>query len=66
MELCKPYFGSKINITGDNWFTSVPLVKDLLEKGLTYVGTIRKNKREMTKPDSKIDSVHLFLMTTLL
>jgi len=32
MKLCKPYFGSKRNITGDNWFTSVPLVKDLLEK----------------------------------
>jgi len=45
--LCKPYFGSKRNITGDNWFTSVPLVKDLLEKGLTYVGTIRKNKGEI-------------------
>jgi len=41
MELCKPYFGSKRNITGDNWFTSVPLVKKLLEKGLMYVGTIR-------------------------
>jgi len=35
MELCKPYCGSKRNITGDNWFASVPLVKDLLEKGLT-------------------------------
>ena len=43
MELCKPYFGSNRNITGDNCFTSVPLVKVLLEKGLTYVGTIRKN-----------------------
>ena len=47
MELCKPYFGTKKNIICDNWFTSVPLVKDLLEKGLTYVGTIRKNKGEI-------------------
>jgi len=47
MELCKPYFSSKRNITGDNWFTSVPLVNKLLEKGLTYVGTIRKNKCEI-------------------
>jgi len=46
MELCKPCFGSKRNITGDNWFTSVPLV-DLLEKGLTHFGTIRKNKVEI-------------------
>jgi len=36
MELCKPCFVSKRNISGDNWFTSVPLVNDLLEKGLTY------------------------------
>ena len=47
MELCKLCFGSKRNITGDNWFTSVSLVKKLLEKGLTYVGTIRKNKEEI-------------------
>ena len=49
MELCKPYFGSKRNITGDNWFTSVPLVNKLLEKGLMYVGTIRKNKCEISE-----------------
>ncbi|KAK4322174.1 hypothetical protein Pmani_007085 [Petrolisthes manimaculis] len=32
----------------DNWFTSVPMVTDLLTNcGLTYVGTIRHNKREI-------------------
>ncbi|XP_046688877.1 uncharacterized protein LOC124374768 [Homalodisca vitripennis] len=35
------------NITADNWFSSVPLVRELLERGITYVGTLRKNKREL-------------------
>ncbi|KAB0803234.1 hypothetical protein PPYR_00204 [Photinus pyralis] len=35
------------NVTCDNLFTSVPLAKDLLEKKLTLVGTLRKNKREI-------------------
>lgn len=35
------------NITMDNWFTSVPLVQKLfIEKGLTVVGTIKRNKPE--------------------
>ncbi len=35
------------NITCDNFFTSLPLARDLLEKKLTLVGTIRKNKSEI-------------------
>ena len=35
------------NLTGDNWFTSIPLVQTLLELKTTYVGTVRKNKREV-------------------
>lgn len=37
--------GTKRNITIDNWFTSLPLVLQLLEeKKLTVVGTMRRNK----------------------
>lgn len=37
--------GSNRNITCDNWFSSFPLIKKLLEeKNLTFVGTLRKNK----------------------
>ena len=47
-ELSKPYHNTNRNVTADNWFTSVPLVSDLQTNcGLTYVGTLRSNKREI-------------------
>ncbi|GBP63866.1 PiggyBac transposable element-derived protein 4 [Eumeta japonica] len=48
-ELSKPVHGTNRNITCDNWFTSVPLAKTLLQDPykLTLVGTIRSNKREI-------------------
>lgn len=45
VSLVKPYKNTNRNITGDNWFTSYPLVIDLLENyGLTYTGTMRLDK----------------------
>ena len=45
LELMKPYHGSQRSVTTDNWFTSVPLVNDLLNNcGMTLVGTVRANK----------------------
>lgn len=46
-RLCTPLFGSSRNVTMDNWYTSYPLAKDLLSKGLTIVGTLKKNKAEI-------------------
>lgn len=48
-ELSRPLHGTNRNITCDNWFTSVPLAKSLLQVPykLTLVGTIRSNKREI-------------------
>lgn len=44
-RLVQPIEGTKRNITIDNWFTSLPLVLQLLEdKKLTVVGTMRRNK----------------------
>ena len=47
-ELIKKYHHKGRNITTDNWFSSVPLVIDMLNNcGLTYVGNLRANKSEI-------------------
>lgn len=47
LRLVKHIQNTGRNVTADNWFSSIPLVNDLTSKGLTYVGTLRKNKREL-------------------
>lgn len=45
--LAAPIYNSGRNITADNWFSDINLVKALKKKRLSYVGTLRKNKREL-------------------
>ena len=45
--LSSPLHFSGINITMDNWFTSSQLAADLLQKQVTLLGTMRKNRREL-------------------
>jgi len=47
-RLSRPLYGSGRNITADNWFTDITLVGELDEKNLSYVGTIRKNRRQLS------------------
>lgn len=47
VRLSKPIAGTNRNVTADNWFSSLELVRELKKNGLTYVGTLRKNKREV-------------------
>lgn len=47
IRLVKPLEKSNRNITGDSWFSSNELVEELRKRGLTYVGTLRKNKKEI-------------------
>ncbi|XP_071055485.1 piggyBac transposable element-derived protein 4-like [Onthophagus taurus] len=62
-ELSKSIHGTNRNITMDNWFTSVPLAKEMLSsKGLTIVGTIRHNKREI--PPSFLPSKNKPVLTS--
>jgi len=48
--MVSPRYSSGRNVVGDNFFTSVALVEELLQQGLTYVGTMRKNKRDIPPP----------------
>lgn len=53
-RLCENMRNSGRNLTTDNWFTSIPLAKTLLQEyKLTIIGTIRKNKRELPLQFSK-------------
>ena len=45
--LSAPLHFSGINITTDNWFASSQLAADLLQKQISLLGTIRKNRREI-------------------
>lgn len=47
LRLSKPIYDSGRNITADNWFSSITLANELLEKKITLVSTLRKNKREL-------------------
>lgn len=48
VEMTKPIHGTNRNCTFDNWFTSIPMAKKLLnEHQVTIVGTMRVNKAEL-------------------
>lgn len=49
VRLCQPIAKSNRNITADNWFSSLEVTDELERMGLTYVGTMRKDKREIPK-----------------
>lgn len=52
-RLTEPIVKTGRNVTADNWFTSIPLAEELLQKKLTLVGTLRKNKPQL--PSELID-----------
>jgi len=58
IRLVKPIVNTNRNVTADNWFTSIELVNQLRNKGLTYLGTIKKNKRELP-PEFKSTAMRL-------
>ncbi|KAJ3661711.1 hypothetical protein Zmor_006098 [Zophobas morio] len=68
MMLSEPIYQSGRNITADNWFSSLNLVRKLEEKKLSYVGTIRKNRRELPQifvsPQGRAEYSTIFGYTT--
>ena len=55
-DLTQPYCNTNRNITTDNWFTSVPLLQDMLSQGMTLVGTVRANKQEIPEQIRRKDT----------
>ena len=53
--ICERYLCASRNVTGDNFFTSMPLVNNLLTCKTTYVGTIRRNKRDLPPQCKDLD-----------
>nr|XP_049692159.1 piggyBac transposable element-derived protein 4-like [Helicoverpa armigera]XP_049696923.1 piggyBac transposable element-derived protein 4-like [Helicoverpa armigera]XP_049708119.1 piggyBac transposable element-derived protein 4-like [Helicoverpa armigera] len=47
LRLIQPIEGSNRNVTADNWYSSIELIDELAKRKLTYVGTMKKNKREI-------------------
>jgi hypothetical protein len=44
LQLTEPFADSGRNVTADNFFSTLHLVRALLARRLTFVGTVRKNK----------------------
>lgn len=47
-ELCIPIYSLGRNITCDNYFTSADLAQYLSSKNLTFLGTMKQNRREIS------------------
>lgn len=47
IRLTKEILYSNRNITTDNWYSSIEIADLLLQRGLTFVGTMRHNKQEI-------------------
>ncbi|XP_033218236.1 piggyBac transposable element-derived protein 4-like [Belonocnema kinseyi] len=47
IKLCEKIENTNRNVTTDNWFSLYELSEELAQRKLTYVGTMRKNKREI-------------------
>lgn len=45
IRLCKTIEGTNRNVTADNWFSSIECMDELHKRKLTYVGTLKKDKR---------------------
>lgn len=49
LRLSRPIANSNRNVTADNWFSSIEVMNELKKRGLTYVGTLKRNKKEIPK-----------------
>ena len=54
MQLMHPYLCKGRNVTTDSYFTSVQLVNQLKEKQTSFLGTVKKIRREVSLPLRKM------------
>lgn len=47
-QINQPLKGTGRTVTGDNWFTDLALGDELEKQKLTYLGTVRKNTRQLS------------------
>ena len=53
-DLMQHYHFTNRNVTTDNWFTSVPLIQNLLHNcGMMPIGTVRRSKSEEIQGEMK-------------
>lgn len=50
LRLTQPFEGSNLNVTADNWFSSIQLIDELSKRELTYVGTMKKKEPSQFQP----------------
>ena len=48
-QLTLPFRNSGINVTTDNFFTSMPLAQSLMDQNISLLGTMRSHRREVPK-----------------
>lgn len=70
MRLIEPLKNSKRNLTTDNYYGSYPLAQELLEKGITLLITLKKNKTDippefLPNPKRTVKSYLFDLQSTL-
>ena len=47
LKLVHPIEKTNRNVTGNNWFSSIELADELRNRGVTYVGTMKKDKKQI-------------------
>ena len=59
LQLANGLNGSGINITMDNFFSSLALARELRTRGMTLLGTVKHNKREVCTLQCTLYTYHV-------
>lgn len=57
-KLIEPYKNKGYCVTADNFFSSYTLVENLLKKKTTFIGTVRKNKKELPTCVKELNKIY--------